>query len=166
MSAQLEVIVGRIETLDLDAIVNAANTSLVGGGGVDGAIRRAAGPELDTLLEHKGGLGEGQAFVTQGFRLKARWVIHTVAPVYRAAGDKESKIALLRSCYRECIAAAVQQGCASLAFPALGTGAFGWPMNLGCKVAVETVRDIDADLRVVFCCFREEDADFYRAELA
>jgi O-acetyl-ADP-ribose deacetylase (regulator of RNase III) len=166
MSAQLEVIVGRIETLDLDAIVNAANTSLVGGGGVDGAIRRAAGPELNALLAEKGRLPEGRALTTPGFRLPARWIIHTVAPVYHASSDEPRKTALLRSCYRECIAQALEQGCASIAFPALGTGAFGWPKKLGCRIAVESAREIETELRIVFCCFSGEDADIYRAEIA
>jgi O-acetyl-ADP-ribose deacetylase (regulator of RNase III) len=161
----MEIIVGRIEKLEIDAIVNAANSSLLGGGGVDGAIRRAAGPELDVLLAQQGGLAEGCALVTPSFRLPARWVIHTVAPVYFAPGDAQRKMSVLRSCYRACIAAALEHGCGSIAFPALGTGAFGWPKDLGCRIAVESARDSKADLHIVFCCFSEDDAAIYRTEL-
>jgi O-acetyl-ADP-ribose deacetylase (regulator of RNase III) len=152
VTARLEVVVARIETLALDAIVNAANTRLIGGAGVDGAIRRAAGPELGALLARQGGLGEGEALVTPGFALPACHVIHTVAPIYAAPGPRPEKLARLASCYRECLLAADRAGLAEIAFPALGAGAFGWPKPLA--------RDI-----AVFCCFVEEDADLYRAAL-
>jgi O-acetyl-ADP-ribose deacetylase (regulator of RNase III) len=97
--------------------------------------------------------------------LPARYVVHTVAPIYFAPGERHEKIMLLRSCYRECLAAAHAHGCASIAFPAIGTGAFGWPKKLGCSIAVAGVRESETDLRVTFCCFSEEDAALYRAEL-
>jgi O-acetyl-ADP-ribose deacetylase (regulator of RNase III) len=166
MPIQMDVVVGHIEKLTVDAVVNAANAALLPGGGVDGAIRRAAGPKLDALLAAKVGLREGAALVTPAFRLPARYVIHTVAPIYFAPGDRDEKIALLRSCYGACLAAARAHGCASIAFPAIGTGAFGWPKKLGCSIAVESVRESRTSVCVTFCCFSEEDASLYRAELA
>lgn len=167
---QLDVIVGRIETLALDAIVNAANRELIGGAGVDGAIRRAAGPKLNALLATMGALEEGAALITPGFALPARHVIHTVAPIYHSPGAETEKIARLASCYRECLMAAAREGLESIAFPALGTGAFGWPKELGCEIAVETVTEqlafAPGVARVVFCCFVEGDAALYRRQLS
>jgi O-acetyl-ADP-ribose deacetylase (regulator of RNase III) len=164
-----EIMVGRIETAAADAVVNAANSALARGGGVDGALRRAAGPKLDALLATYRGLEEGCALVTPGFDLPARFVIHTVAPVYFAAGDEAEKIARLGRCYRACMEAAESAGCASLVFPALGTGAFGWPKKLGCEIAVANVQaaapSAPSLTRIVFCCFVEEDAALYRAAL-
>lgn len=169
MPAALDIVVGRIERLEVDAIVNAANRALIPGGGVDGAIRRAAGPELDALLSAHGGLAEGAALTTPGFRAPARHIIHTVAPIYFASDDEARKIALLADCYRNSLAHAHDAGAASIAFPAIGTGAFGWPKELGRDIALKSVR---ASLgkartvsRVVFCCFSEEDAALYRAAL-
>jgi O-acetyl-ADP-ribose deacetylase (regulator of RNase III) len=162
-----EVVVGRIERMAADAVVNAANSGLVAGGGVDGAIRAAAGPKLDALLSRQSGIEEGEAIVTPGFALPARYIIHTAAPVYFAAGDKAGKIERLGACYRACVAAARENGCASLAFPALGTGAFGWPKPLACEIALSNVAAAvaDAPMRIIFCCFGEEDAALYRAAL-
>ena len=169
MPARLEILVGRIERLKIDAIVNPANSALIAGGGADGAIRRAAGDELNRLLDTFGGLAEGAALATPAFRLPARRIIHTVAPIWFAPGEEAEKIARLASCYRECLFAAAREGCASIAFPAIGTGAFGWPKDLGCEIAVETVceylPDAPALTRVVFCCFTEEDAELYRDQL-
>jgi O-acetyl-ADP-ribose deacetylase (regulator of RNase III) len=169
MSASLEIVVGRIERLAVDAVVNAANRALARGSGVDGALRAAAGPGLDALLATYRGLAEGQALVTPGFDLPARLVIHTVAPIYFAAGDEAEKIALLGACYRACVEAAQQAGCASLGFPALGTGTFGWPKPLGCEIAVANVKAASPRApslsRIIFCCFTEEDAALYRAAL-
>ncbi|NWG52415.1 MAG: macro domain-containing protein [Hydrogenophilaceae bacterium] len=169
MTARLEVVVARIETLALDAIVNAANTRLIGGAGVDGAIRRAAGPALNALLAQYGGLGEGQALLTPGFDLPARFIIHTVAPIYAAPGPRAEKLARLGSCYRECLLAADRAGLAEIAFPALGAGAYGWPKPLARDIAIETVVEqlplAPTIARVVFCCFIEEDARLYRDAL-
>ena len=147
--------------------MNAANSALIRGSGVDGALRGAAGPRLDALLATKGRLPEGEALVTPGFDLPARYVIHTVAPIYFSAGDEAEKIARLGRCYHSCIAAADENGCRSIAFPALGTGAFGWPKELGCEIALASTEaalaKLATPLRVIFCCFAEEDADIYRA---
>ena len=164
MTVSIEVIVARIETLGVAAIVNPANRGLLPGGGADGAIRRAAGPELNALLATHGGLAEGAALVTPGFDLPAQWVIHTVAPIWFAPGDEAQKIARLRSCYSSCLLAARERGMTDIAFPAIGTGAFGWPRDLGASIALEETRAASAPpARVIFCCFTEEDAAFYRA---
>ena len=164
-----EIVVGRIERLAVDAVVNAANSALIRGSGVDGALRGAAGPRLDALLATYGGLEEGHALVTPGFDLPAKHVIHTVAPIYFAAGDKVEKIERLGACYRACLEAAERSGCASIAFPALGTGAFGWPKTLGCEIALANVEaglaKAPGVARVIFCCFVEEDAALYRAAI-
>ncbi|MGE3143669.1 MAG: macro domain-containing protein [Hyphomonadaceae bacterium] len=166
MSAELQVIVARIEHLALDAIVNPANRELLPGGGADGAIRAAAGPALNDMLARHGPLPESGALLTPGFRLPARFIIHTAAPIWRAPGDEDEKIAALAHCYRACLDCAAEARLAALAFPALGTGIYGWPKELACRIAVETVRGAArAPARVVFCCFTDDDADIYRAEL-
>jgi O-acetyl-ADP-ribose deacetylase (regulator of RNase III) len=166
MAERIEVIVGRIETLAVDAIVNPANTQLRPGGGADGAIRRAAGVELDRLLATAGGLAEGAALTTPGFQLPARWVVHTVAPIWDAPGRAEDKVAALRRCYASCLAAAAEIDAASIAFPAIGTGIYGWPKALACETATGVVQAHPAPVaRVLFCCLTEADADFYRARL-
>lgn len=167
MPATLDVIVGRIETLAVDAVVNPANTALLPGGGADGAIRRAAGPELDNLLAQAGGLAEGAALITPGFRLPARWVIHTVAPVWGRGPRRET---LLAQCYRSCIETAAELNLRAIAFPAIGAGAYGWPIALACDVAVTATRDALTRFaglgQVTFCCFTDSDAAIYRARLA
>jgi O-acetyl-ADP-ribose deacetylase len=169
MPAAFEVLVGRIETLALDAIVNPANARLAPGGGADGAIRHAAGPELDRLLEQAGGLAEGAALVTPAFALPARWIVHTVAPVWPTGRPEREKIALLAQCYRSCIEAAADLRLKSLAFPAIGAGAYGWPITRAADIAISASRDaasrFTAVERVVFCCFSESDAAIYRARL-
>lgn len=153
----------------VDAIVNAANGALAPGGGVDGAIRAAAGPELDRLLAHAGGLEEGAALATPGFQLPAPWIIHTVAPIWRAPGLEADKIARLSQCYRSCIEAAADLSLSTLAFPALGTGAFGWPKPLACETALGGVRAALARFKglqsVIFVCFSSDDAAVYRDAL-
>ncbi|MGE0044921.1 MAG: macro domain-containing protein [Hyphomonadaceae bacterium] len=169
MPIKFEVSVGRIEALAVDAIVNAANRALIPGGGVDGAIRRAAGPELDQLLATHGGLPEGRALTTPGFKTRARFIIHTVAPIYFASDDDDWKERTLAECYASCIAEAHEAGVSTIAFPAIGTGAFGWPKEMGRDIALRAIRAAAQEQscveRVVFCCFSEEDAALYRAAL-
>jgi O-acetyl-ADP-ribose deacetylase (regulator of RNase III) len=163
MAERMDIIVARIETLDVDAIVNPANSRLAPGGGADGAIRRAAGPELTRLLSTAGQLDEGAALTTPGFQLPARWVIHTVAPIWDRPGTARDKIATLRACYSSCLNAGVEIGADEIAFPAIGTGIYGWPKTLACETAVGVVRAHPAPIRkVIFCCFSEEDAEIYR----
>jgi len=169
MPAAFDVYVGRIETLALDAIVNPANARLLPGGGADGAIRAAAGPELDRLLEQAGGLAEGAALVTPGFRLPSPWIVHTVAPIWPTGRSERDKIALLAQCYRSCIEAAAELRLRSIAFPAIGAGAYGWPITRAADIGISATRDaisrFDAIDRVVFCCFTTHDGDIYRARL-
>ncbi|MET0182618.1 MAG: macro domain-containing protein [Caulobacterales bacterium] len=166
MAALLEVLVARIETLDVDAIVNAANRGLIPGAGVDGAIRDAAGPQLTEHLNRHGPLPPSNVLVTPGYALPARFVIHTAAPMWDMPGARDAKIAGLAQCYRACLGAAADTGLHALAFPALGTGIYGWPKDLACRIAIETTRAATrAPHRVIFCCFTGEDAEIYRDEL-
>jgi O-acetyl-ADP-ribose deacetylase (regulator of RNase III) len=165
----LAIVVGDITRLACDAIVNAANTSLLGGGGVDGAIHRAAGPELLAECRTLNGCPTGSARITRGYRLPAKHVIHAVGPVWHGGGAHEDE--LLASCYATAIALAAEHRLASLAFPAISTGVYGFPADRAARVAVGTVvSEISADARgiarVVFCCFGEEAAAHHRDAFA
>jgi O-acetyl-ADP-ribose deacetylase (regulator of RNase III) len=161
---QLEIIVADITTLDVDAIVNAANTALLGGGGVDGAIHRAAGPELLAECKTLSGCATGSAKITAGYKLKARHVVHAVGPVW--GGNVKSKQDLFASCYRTSLALAAEHGLRSIAFPAISTGIYRFPPDLAACIAVGTVRSELANdprglQRVVFCCFSPESAEHH-----
>jgi len=164
----LEVVTGDITKLAVDAIVNAANESLLGGGGVDGAIHRAAGPGLLEECRRVGGCPTGEARLTSGHRLPARYVIHTVGPVWRGGGFGEDE--LLASCYRSALDLAQENGFATVAFPAISTGAYGFPPERAATIAVNAVRTHLAGVKtppqVIFCCFDEESARLHREAVA
>jgi O-acetyl-ADP-ribose deacetylase len=165
---RITIVEGDITTLDLDAIVNAANKTLLGGGGVDGAIHRAAGPELRAACARLGGCETGEAKITPGFRLPARHVIHTVGPVWGGGARDEDR--LLALCYANSLRLALDHGLASIAFPAISTGAYGFPPARAAGIAVATVlgslRLAPSLQRVVFCCFGKESYGDHETALA
>ncbi|ACF12466.1 Appr-1-p processing domain protein [Chlorobaculum parvum NCIB 8327] len=167
-SALIHPIKADITTLKVDAIVNAANSSLLGGGGVDGAIHRAAGPELLEACRALGGCPTGEARITKGYRLPASYVIHTVGPVWH--GDSHNEAELLTSCYRNALKLAIEHQCHTIAFPSISTGAYGFPIEQAAAIATATVHEVLAEEttidEVLFCCFSDRDLEVYRQALA
>lgn len=160
----MQVLQGDITQLDAEAIVNAANATLLGGGGVDGAIHRAAGPELLAECRTLGGCKTGEAKITKGYRLPAHWIIHTVGPVWQ--GGRRGEPQRLASCYRESLRLAQQYGVQSIAFPCISTGAYGYPAPAAAEIAVRTTRQFlsatTSSLLVIFVCYRNQDTQLYR----
>jgi len=167
-SSTMKAITGDITRLPLDVIVNAANSSLMGGGGVDGAIHRAAGPALVQECMLLGGCKTGQAKLTQGYKLPASHVIHTVGPVWHG-GDK-GEPALLASCYRESLAIAHKHGFRTIAFPCISTGIYGYPIEEAARIAIQTCRtfltDTPSAIDITFCCFSDKDHAIYHRLLS
>lgn len=163
-SPRISLVLGDITTQPVDAIVNAANSSLLGGGGVDGAIHRAAGPELVHVCRDLGGCKTGEAKTTPGFNLPAERIIHTVGPVWRGGTNGEPE--LLASCYRASLACADEVGAESIAFPAISTGIFNYPIEAAAQTAVDTIRSTSTSVALVrFVCFDQDTWDAYAAAL-
>jgi len=160
----IRVLRADITTLPVDAIVNAANTTLLGGGGVDGAIHRAAGPELKAYCAELGGCPTGEARITPGFRLPAKWVIHAVGPVWHGGGREEAT--LLASCYRNALELAAAHGARTIAFPSISTGAYGYPKDEAARIAVSVMRVYEGRFdEIIACCFSEADKRLYEDTL-
>ena len=160
----IEVIQTDITALDVDVIVNAANSSLLGGGGVDGAIHQAAGPELLAFNKRLNGCGTGEAKLSPGFNLPANWIIHTVGPVWKGGEQKEAE--LLRSCYVNCFKLALSIHLDEIAFPAISTGVYGFPLESATQIAVTAMQEYENNFkRIIACCFQEKDRLLYEAML-
>ena len=164
---QIQVVQGDITKLDCDCIVNAANRSLLGGGGVDGAIHRAAGPELRAECRTLHGCRTGEAKITKGYRLKAKYIIHTVGPIYSGTAEDAAQLA---DCYRNSLNLAKEYELHSIAFPAISAGAYGYPLDAATQIAVDTEADwlqshADYDMKVIFCCFDARTAQAYQTKM-
>lgn len=164
---QIQVVQGDITELDCNGIVNAANRSLLGGGGVDGAIHRAAGPELLAECRTLHGCRTGEAKITKGYRLKAKYIIHTVGPIYSGTAEDAAQLA---DCYRNSLNLAKEHDVHSIAFPAISTGVYGYPLDAATQIAVDTVTDwlqshVDYVMRVIFCCFDARTAQAYQKKM-
>ena len=164
---QIQVVQGDITKLDCDGIVNAANRSLLGGGGVDGAIHRAAGPELLAECRTLHGCRTGEVKITKGYRLRAKYIIHTVGPIYSGTAEDAAQLA---DCYRNSLDLAKEHDVHSIAFPAISTGVYGYPLDAATQIAVDTVTDwlqnhADHDMRVIFCCFDARTAQAYQTKM-
>ena len=167
VKSQIQVVQGDITKLDCDGIVNAANRSLLGGGGVDGAIHRAAGPELLAECRTLHGCRTGEAKITKGYRLKAKYIIHTVGPIYSGTAEDAAQLA---DCYRNSLNLAKEHDVHSIAFPAISTGVYGYPLEDAAEIAVKTVAQwledhADYAMQVIFCCFDARTERVYRAKL-
>ena len=160
---RIELVIGDIATMEADAIVNAANKSLLGGGGVDGAIHRAAGPELLAECRKLNGCETGQARITGAYRLRARYIIHTVGPIWK--GGEHGEAALLASCYRSCLEIASEKKISSIAFPAVSTGVYGFPKEIAAEIAINETRKFLRDNafpeKVIFVAFSANDNEIY-----
>ncbi len=169
LKERLEAILGDITTLEVDAIVNAANETLLGGGGVDGAIHRAAGKELLEECRGLGGCSTGEAKITKGYNLNALHVIHTVGPVWRGGSKGEEKF--LQNCYESTLKLCLKNGIRTVAFPAISTGIYGYPKKEACKVAIKTIYgllnspDSTSVKKVIFCCFDKSTLEIYKKEI-
>ena len=164
---QIQVVQGDITKLDCDCVVNAANRSLLGGGGVDGAIHRAAGPELLAECRTLHGCRTGEAKITKGYRLKAKYIIHTVGPIYSGTAEDAAQLA---DCYRNSLNLAKEHDVHSIAFPAISTGVYGYPLDAATQIAVDTVTDwlqshVDYVMKVIFCCFDARTAQVYQTKM-
>lgn len=167
MNKRLEIIKGDITKVNVDAIINAANTTLLGGGGVDGAIHRAAGPELLTECKTIDGCPTGEARITKGYNLSAKYVIHTAGPIW--CGGKNNEEELLRDCYRNSLILAGENNIGIIAFPNISTGVYHFPKKIAAEIAIRTVREFlknnDKMEKVIFCCFDEENFSIYQSIL-